>query len=757
MKTKVQMKKSLSYIIIVLSFFGQMQAQNSLYWSELKLAKAELLARKNKDRGTEKYFTLDVVGLKQKLTNVTSKVSKKATIEISIPNIKGGYETYLVSENSNFDPILQAKYPEIRSYVGQGVSDISATLHFSMSPLGMQTVVFRGGHEMEYIESYDSSKNSYVIFDSNKSRLAYNCGAPEGTSNINQKTKENAKVSSSAKSFKTLRLALSCNGEYAQHFGGTKALALAGMNASLTRINAIFEKDFSVHMNLIANNDELIYLNPLTDPYSNAVDGVQNDTWNKEVQNTLSSKIGNGAYDIGHLFCKKGGGGNAGCIGCICVDDDIANLTDINKGGGYTSPESDTAAPSGDVFDFDFAAHEFGHQLGATHTFSYAFEDSVSQVEPGSGCTTMGYAGVTDWDVQPHNMRNFAYVSIKQVQDNLATKTCPVSITTTNATPVVSAGLNYTIPKGTAFVLTGTATDADASDVLTYSWEQNDPSTESTAGDMSKTLDSKTFGPTFRIQEPSTSPMRYMPKLSSVILGQLTTATNWETVSNVARDLNFTFTVRDNHPIESQTNTATMKVSVLDTAGPFEVTSQNATDIIYAGGSSQTISWNVNNTSTIEGSANVIVLLSTDGGLSFSTTLAADVPNSGSATVVMPNTASANCRIMVKPVSNIYYAVNSKEFSITHSLSTAMFSLDNFALYPTVNSGNFTLSFSSNTNNNVKVFVNDVLGKEVFFSSYKKTAAYFSQEIQIKNIKSGVYFVNVQDGNKKDVKKIIVK
>ena len=54
-----------------------------------------------------------------------------------------------------------------------------------------------------------------------------------------------------------MRLAQSCNGEYANYFGATSAaqvgLVLAAYNATLTRCNGCYEKDLAVHLNLIAN------------------------------------------------------------------------------------------------------------------------------------------------------------------------------------------------------------------------------------------------------------------------------------------------------------------------------------------------------------------------------------------------------------------------------------------------------------------------------------------------------------------------
>src|SRR5690606_4008233 len=113
-------------------------------------------------------------------------------------------------------------------------------------------------------------------------------------------------------------------------------------------------------------------------------------------------------------FGKSGGGGNAGCIGCVCINPTTA--VPKGKGSGFTSPAN--GIPSGDAFDIDYVAHEMGHQLGANHTFSHNLEGSGVNMEPGSGTTIMGYAGITgpDTDVQQNSDPYFHKVSIGQVQ-----------------------------------------------------------------------------------------------------------------------------------------------------------------------------------------------------------------------------------------------------------------------------------------------------------------------------------------------------
>ncbi len=53
-------------------------------------------------------------------------------------------------------------------------------------------------------------------------------------------------------------------------------------------------------------------------------------------------------------------------------------------------------------------------------------------MEPGSGSTIMGYAGITAQDIQPHSDSFFHAISIQQITDNIKAKTCPTSTSTGN-------------------------------------------------------------------------------------------------------------------------------------------------------------------------------------------------------------------------------------------------------------------------------------------------------------------------------------
>lgn len=668
------MNKQLLFLLLIFCCI-KVHAQNDDLWQR---SFGSVLNKSINSSDSDKlYYKLNSDFLKAKLSSATNKSSKSSTSEITIPNSEGVLERFSVWEFSNFDPELQAKYPEIRAYEGRGLDDKSAKIHFSVSPIGTQTMVIRADKPAEFIEQNPDNKSEYILFTSNKTESSkLICKTIDVKSDPNSSDKT-AKITSNNKVFKTMRLALSCTGEYTSYFGGTKVGALAGMNATLTRVNGVLNKDLALHLVLIANNDAVIYTDASTDPYSNAGVGVDG-AWNQEVQSTLTSVIGEANYDIGHLFGASGGGGNANCIGCVCVNSE--------KGSAYTSPSD--GKPEGDTFDIDFVVHEIGHQLGANHTFSYdSGERTNVNVEPGSGSTIMGYAGITDYNVQNNSDDYFAYVSILQIQNNLAGKSCPVSTTLTNNPPTIGAGVDYTIPISTAFVLTGTGSNVEGN-ATTYNWEENDNAT-TTSGGNSIAYATKPDGPLFRSVAPGSSLVRYMPNFNSVLQNRLTTT--WESVSSIARTLHFTLTARDNGVFgTAQTNTDEMIVNVSSSAGPFAVTSQNIADLSWAQGSFQTITWSVNNTTNLEGSSNVNIKLSTDGGLTFPVILAANTPNDGSESILIPTSvvSSTSCRILIEPTSNIYYALNSKSFAIGYTSTT------------TCNSYSFGNSFSIPFSNN---------------------------------------------------------
>ncbi len=685
---------------IFYSFFTS-YAQNKSVWknhpvSDVSIIKNKAVQRENFPKDF-KLFDLNEETMRQTLFAVAANRLSNKAILISLPNVNGTLEDFEVIEASNFEPELQAKFPEIRAYSGKGITDRYATLKLSISPHGIQTMVFRTDKPSEFIEAYSEDHKAYAVFESQrkKGELAWSCTTEEQNLNRNVTIQtSNFANRSNTGEVKTMRLAQSCNGEYANYFGANTinqattgpGLVLAAYNATLTRCNGVYERELGLHLNLVASSLNLIYYDSATDPYS-----LPLSNWNTQLQNTISTSLtgpattlaaNNAAYDIGHMFGATGGGGNAGCIGCVCRDD-TASTTDKNKGAGITSPNN--GIPQGDSFDIDYVAHEVGHQLGGTHTFSHNNEGSGTNKEVGSGITVMGYAGITNYDLAAHSIEYFHETSIAQIQANLATKSCPVttSLAGINATPVVAAMPNYTIPKSTPFVLTGLASDANAGDSLTYSWEQDDDGAGQTAANSPARLNKPT-GPNFLSWAPTASPSRYFPKLASILANSATTLQVGgdtglfsEALSSVARTLKFRLTVRDNvlyssvAPISvGQTAFTDMTVTVNATAGPFAITVPN-TNVSWVPASNEVVTWDVAGTTANGVNCDFVdIYSSSNGGNDFPVLLASKVPNDGSETISVPNTLGSTNRIQVRGNNHIFLDVSNTNFTIANPVAT---------------------------------------------------------------------------------------
>lgn len=661
------MKKSIVLASVLLFAIVAANAQTKNRWS---ISNEAALIQLNKDVFIHNYkpfafkvFRLDEAALSNDLAAAPSveKVSAaKSSFIIIVPNAAGNFEKFRVAEASVMEPALQAAFPEIRSYTGQGIDEPSSTIRFSITPLGFNAMILSSVRKTIYINSTEPGSGHCIVFDRDnlsKQKEVFDCTLEavvnsniQGNSGIAQKNADDSKL-------RTYRLALCVNGEFSvaalNGAGGTdaqkKAIVLAVLTTDLTRANGIYERDFGVHLNFVANETSLIYLVASTDPFTNS------GSWNTQTQTTCDNVIGNSNYDIGHLIAKvansSGNNGNAGCIGCVCKTG--------SKGSGF-SAHTDV---QGDPLVVDYWTHEMGHQFGANHTFTFSNENTAVQVEPGSGSTIMGYAGITGaTDIQAHSDDYFQAFSISQITDYIKTGSgagCAVVTNTGDATPTADAGIDYTVPKSTPFVLTGSGSDADAGDVLSYCWEQID---DYVTGSNTYPSTAATTGPVFRSFSPNSGVTRTLPGISSVLAG--TNNNKWEALPAVARNLNFRFTVRDNHAGGGNNNSDDMMVTVSSTTGPFLVTQPN-TQTIWAPGSQQTVTWSVNGTNAAPiNCANVKISLSTDGGVTYSTILAASTANDGSELVTMPNTTSTQARVKIEAIDNIFFDISDFDFVI---------------------------------------------------------------------------------------------
>ncbi len=756
--------KQLITLLLFFVFFSGLTAQNN-YWTLIK--EGDVREKEKLDRNTtpENYqlYRLNLEAFKQELENapVRGKIQGKSSHVILFPTPEGEMQQYRVTESPIMPEGLSSRYANIKTYSAVGIDDPTATMRFSITQFGLHNMLMSGRDGQSFIDPYTTDLEDYIVYYKRNlpaDKREFNCYTEEGhieapEANFDGKPKA---LSTDDSTLRTYRLALSAHKDYGDVFaadseeGEEKADIMAQMVIAINRVNEIYERDLGITLEFVENNDDLIFHSGISENPWQGSDGVWDymmGTFNDKTQEVHDEIIGDENYDVGHNF-NTSEGGNAGCLTCVCSSGE--------KGSAYTGLPN----PLGDAFYVDFVAHEFGHQFGGWHVMNTCSRSGSGQteVEPASGSTIMGYAGYCEINIQYQSDSHFNYVNIRDISANIqdgSSSACPELIEIENQLPTADAGEDYTIPKSTAFVLVGEGSDPDGEEeTLTYEWAQNDPEQAYTNGPLNSEL---TSGAIYRSYTPKETPERYFPEINQVLAGNLTPA--WEMTPAVGRELNFSFVVRDNGSgfadAIGQTASDVMKITVDGDAGPFEVTSQNDSDLEVEFNATEEITWEVANTDNQDINAQEVdIFLSVDGG-DFDIVLAEGVPNNGSAEITIPEIETTNARIMVKASDNVFFAVNQKKFTITDELSVEKNELDKLTFYPNPSDGNFTVSFNPVYGDEVNIEVYSLEGKLVFNQNFEG-GANFEKEINLKSANAGLYILRVKNGSHTVNKKLII-
>ena len=103
-------------------------------------------------------YNLNIESMRAALVDAPdrSQNSRTSNVILSFPNSDGKFENFRIVEASVLSPELQARYPDIRSYAGQGIEDPSAIVRFSISPLGFQSMRISANQPASFIEVYSN-------------------------------------------------------------------------------------------------------------------------------------------------------------------------------------------------------------------------------------------------------------------------------------------------------------------------------------------------------------------------------------------------------------------------------------------------------------------------------------------------------------------------------------------------------------------------------------------------------------------------
>jgi hypothetical protein len=768
------MKKTTAYLLLLwaCSISLTAKAYNSI-WTELD--PYHVPSKEGPIMHPLKYsvYSLNVSYLRTQLFVLSSDPSQAQVIELPTP--AGDFREFKVWEVPMMSETLGTKYPGIRTFTAEAIDDRRVTAKLDFTEYGFHAMVF-DGHNTFLIDPYNRLNDGYYMchykrdeykpFNERMVCMFHQDGEDEITPPPIRMEETPlpglaARIATGYQ-LRTYRLALACSHQYAIAATGnatpSKAQTLSAMTTSMNRINGVYEREFSIHMNFVANEDTLIFVVAAGDPYG--ADNGNPSNLLTDNQTTCTSLIGSANYDFGHVFTTAGGGLSS--LGCVC------------KNNSKAQSETGGSNPVGDGFDIDYVAHEMGHAFGANHTFNNGINGSCSNnnahqataYEPGSGSTIMAYAGIcSPDDIQPHSDDYFHAASLQEIYNYSIIGTgngCAVQ-TPTNNKPVGLANFsaNYTIPYKTPFELVAPlAVDSVADTLTTYCWE------EWNKGDFKKALNNTYFsGPIFRSFSPVESQTRICPRIDSVLKGSLSYVSvenkKGEKAPDTARFLTFKLTVRDIYNgngcflfPDDTIHLDAVSTGATNNYQGFKVTSPS-TAVTWQGLSVQNITWNVVGTDAAPVSCDSVdIYLSVDGGYTWPYSLGRFV-NNGSAAVTLPNPASTvtTSRIKVKGAGNVFFNVNGVNFTIAHATSVQQLALnDDIKVYP-VPAGD-QVHISTLIPHTFDLNISNTLGQQVWIGEMNDHA-----DIRVASWAKGVYYIRFTDktNGQQLTKQIVVK
>jgi hypothetical protein len=742
-------------LLLSLLFSFNVFAQNS-FWKQANFSIDETIVPKDRMPNTYKTYEVDLTSLKQSLLNATDfKVSQDSNTFLNIPDEKGQLINFKIFKSSTLDQEVKNN-SDIQTY--RGYSNNGDIASIVVSKLGLFIGVLKADDKDFIIEPAGKNLNNVIVFSKDQlPPISFECLTDDKGNDLTDITTNSTRIDDGL--LRTYRFAVGTTGEYSQYHvnrainagiitsnasdSEKKNVVLAAVAVTIDRVNSVYERDFGVTLELVPNETNAIFLDPNNDPYDNSdiMSMLNGNT------NVLNTQIGSNNYDGGHLFSTYAGGGISG-LGIICGS---------SKGRSVTGSTS----PVGDGYDIDYVAHEIGHAFGCHHTFANDCNGNrtlSTAVEPGSGSSIMAYAGVCSPNVQLHSDDYFHVMSISEAENFIQNyATCSTNTNIGNHAPSINT-VNYgtvSIPKSTPFMLKANATDQDQGDALTYCWEQIDTPSSSS---VTNWIPNSNYdnGPAFRTFDPTTNNVRYLPTMVNIVNN--TYGNSWERLPAVDRTLTFVVTVRDNHPGGGQTPYDYLQFNVDSSTGPFRITNMSNGQTLQAG-QTQTITWDVAGTDGSPINCNSVdILFSADNGTTFPVVVASNLPNNGSAQFTVPNYQNTTLgRFMVKAHNNYFFDVAHGRFTIQGVSGVAENNLPDLNIFPNPVKNNLNISFKViDLQNNIKIQITDISGREVISKLFNENSSNFDKSIDISHLTKGIYFVRINNGENRAVKKIIV-
>ena len=615
-------------------------------------------------------FELRFTDLKDVLTGVPHVSEKKSSeIVLVMPTSYGEKVSFKFYQNNVIHPNLEKKYPDIQTYVGVGIHN----------PTYRSTIVLNGDRIIGSVESdkdpsffksfnIQDRRNGIMVYSETVNHQDIVCNAKSSMSGQNREFPDCMGTDDpcypAGVELVTYRFAAMLTEAVTNDAAdGTVEGGLTWLVGAVAYVNAMYVRDVTFQLQIIENNDELIFTdsNPAPDAFNQDCGGGWGDIGCElgVVDSVLDSRIGSGGWDS--------------------PDEeriwDYGALFDLGYPGGLAYVPGPTSAQLPDLIVF---SHEVMHNFGSPH--NYCGEDGIRTSIGGtimthrvSETSNMFSTHSTEWAL--NYQETVGPYGNGWYHNGYSTEQ------TNNIIPeILLPEEGFTIPANTPYMLEGSSDPINEN--YTYNWESNDTADEQYSVDPNSTdapfllpYQGSLSVPVFPHPEGY---KRVFPDMDVLLNNEYEkyginayTGVNQivEKLPFASREMNMRLVVRTNDPYAGSLTHKNLKLYVDGAAGPFRVTSQSDSTA-WQVGSEETITWDVANTNDVNGvnCQAVDLVLSLNGGESFDFVLAENVSNTGSYTLTVPPIPPVIYgRLMVKASDNVFFDINNGTITILNN------------------------------------------------------------------------------------------
>jgi len=673
----------------------------------------------------------------QKIKDYLSTAGKsvKEGVELQLPVGKEGeMKTFIVWETPIMQKGLASKMEHVKTYTGFAKDKHSITTKIDFTSVGFRGAIYTSS-DIYFINPYTNQQQSdyYMYYNREdvKTLSPVTCDIDASLLYDNKLT-EGELLSARMNQRSVYRIAISTTGEYAQSVASPADVVsvMEVIISTLNRVNGVFERELALTYELVDNNEDVVFTNPVSDPYSC---NDQNDCLIDEVASVLSNIIGINNYDVGHIFNTAGGG--IAALNSLCQNSNV-------KGMGVST----TTGPD----DIGTILHELGHQMSANHSFSSAEGgcdgngNPSTNYEPGSGNTIMSYLGACAPDNLPgQRLLYYNAYSLKEMTTylDMVSSFCGEHYPINTEITFELEEEEYYVPKFTPYELKlNEASGPHPSAEIIYNWEQyqsgNYGASEADGSDA-------TEGPIFQFKKPGEDLHRLFPDIGFILNDSYSGV--GERLSNVARDVVFRGTARIFFQGYGGFKTSENETKIIVTNNQkFRVTGPS-NDETWNPGEVKTITWDAggSNSSPVN-TGYVSIYLSLDNGQTYPFLIVSNAPNTGSYEYTVHDIGTSSGRIKVQGSGNVFFDIGKGKLNITGDPTNNIKEIEKQApiiAFPNPLDDKLIIQRKEGSEGLLKISIYNILGQEIIHTNIKGNQEQFNTS----QWPTGHYLIKTQD------------